>query len=587
MRKFKWRLAPLVAAALAAAGAVGAAPAAAAPLPDVTFAATADAYVAEATPAVAKGSTDSQNCFVNDDSPSRQRCEMSFTVSGLGAGDTVTAAKLLVMDKGNATGSKLVNVYQTSGAWTETAVTWNNQPTLGTVVGSQTSHLYNADSVFNLAAGTVAGNGTYAFALGSPPASYPTGMNFYPKENTAGKPGPRLVLSIDHQSPPVAVLTQPDPVNEDTVTTLTAIDSTDPDDDIAGYDWNFGDGSPVVTNAAWWFIDHTYANPGSYTVTVTVRDSGGRTSTDSKTIVVNAVVPPIRFPGDPGVGNVYTGLNSGSQYNTVQTAMPHPFMVRRVYNGTNFGVPNIAVDKTAGRIPMVSWKYGSYSPGNVPASAFQQVCTDLAAYGGPVIASPLFHEPTGDITGATTRAAYRADQRTQVLTCRAAGVTNVAWTSPYFEGPFGFTTGSGISWTQLYADCASGCDTSSPTFYTGSNRVYDLDGIDVYQSPSIDTRTYAAQMRVIEGAFAAKGLTPLPWAVGELGINSAPDASLRAGKMTAAVSDINSHVNDYAAVAWWSTGGEEFCATNTTTDPGCASQTVLYNYVNQSSVTHP
>ena len=281
------------------------------------------------------------------------------------------------------------------------------------------------------------------------------------------------------------------------------------------------------------------------------------------------------------------GLNSGTQYNRVQAAMPHPVAVRRVYNGPNFGVPNISADKTAGRIPMVSWKYAPYSPGTVPQSAVNQVCTDLAAFGGPVIASPEYHEPTGDITGSTARAAYRADQRNQVLTCRAMGVTNVAWTSPYFEDDWAFTTGGGISWTQLYADCQSGCDTATPTFYTGANRVYDLDGVDVYVSPTITTKPYADQMATIKAAMTSKGLTPRPWAIGELGINSAPDASLRAGKMQAAVDDINAHASEYAAVAWWSTGGEEFCATNTTTDPGCASQNILAAQVNDPHTIHP
>src|ERR1700754_5055024 len=93
------------------AGAVGlavAVPAAAhaAPAPDVTTVAAADAYVSEATPGVAEGTADPSNCNVNDDAGTAKWCLVSFTVTGLVPGDSVTGADLLINDKGNAAGSK-------------------------------------------------------------------------------------------------------------------------------------------------------------------------------------------------------------------------------------------------------------------------------------------------------------------------------------------------------------------------------------------------------------------------------------------------------------------------------------------------
>jgi PKD repeat protein len=98
----------------------------------------------------------------------------------------------------------------------------------------------------------------------------------------------KFVTTTFDNDPPVAVLTQPAPVDEDASVTLTAGGSSDPDNNISTYDWDFGDGT-TSTGHAWSFVDHVYADPGSYEVTVTVRDAGGLSDTDTKTLVVNEV----------------------------------------------------------------------------------------------------------------------------------------------------------------------------------------------------------------------------------------------------------------------------------------------------------
>ncbi|WP_109505943.1 PKD domain-containing protein [Nocardioides speluncae] len=60
--------------------------------------------------------------------------------------------------------------------------------------------------------------------------------------------------------------------------------SSDPDGTIASYSWNFGDGSPAGSGPS---PSHEYAAEGTYNVTLTVTDNGGRST--SKTVPVEVV----------------------------------------------------------------------------------------------------------------------------------------------------------------------------------------------------------------------------------------------------------------------------------------------------------
>ena len=101
------------------------------------------------------------------------------------------------------------------------------------------------------------------------------------------------VLSADqvsgHAAPPV----NEDPAasfvvsTDDLTASLDAGASTDADGYVASYAWDFGDGASDTGATA----SHTYAEPGSYLVTLTVTDENGGTGTTTRTVDTLAPEP--------------------------------------------------------------------------------------------------------------------------------------------------------------------------------------------------------------------------------------------------------------------------------------------------------
>ncbi len=107
--------------------------------------------------------------------------------------------------------------------------------------------------------------------------------------------------------PPVAIATAnvtygPSPLNVQ----FSSGASSDPDRDDLTYAWDFGDGSPISTQAN---PSHVFtapnANPAQFVVTLTVTDAGGLTSQDSIVISVNNS-PPIVTIVSPATGSTYS-----------------------------------------------------------------------------------------------------------------------------------------------------------------------------------------------------------------------------------------------------------------------------------------
>ena len=96
------------------------------------------------------------------------------------------------------------------------------------------------------------------------------------------------IVVVSNQAPTAAAGATPLTVKEDKVVTFSSAGSGDSDGTIASYGWTFGDsGTSTAQNPT-----HIYANPGSYTATLTVTDNNGATGTATVVVTVLANQAP-------------------------------------------------------------------------------------------------------------------------------------------------------------------------------------------------------------------------------------------------------------------------------------------------------
>jgi hypothetical protein len=278
-----------------------------------------------------------------------------------------------------------------------------------------------------------------------------------------------------------------------------------------------------------------------------------------------------RFPGDPGT-KVLHGLNDNSDaaFNNVQTAVGRTFKLRRSYNGNNWGMNTGSIDEdhTAGRISVTSWKLSPYTLTTVPDSAIDANIAIVQARPTHTFwICPVFHEPEDNFADTTSAGNFRALFRRTVLRFRAAGVTNVAWVSPFFQSPFTWTNRDFRLW---HPDWNGGNTNTSADWFTGSNSVIDIEGYDSY-IPLIGSTNWQAEATTfgkIKAAMAAVGYPAnKPFLVGELGVKSetapSPVGQGAAGDPTLGPSRMQdafdtAKANNFVGICWWNTGGDSF-----------------------------
>jgi PKD repeat protein len=117
--------------------------------------------------------------------------------------------------------------------------------------------------------------------------------------------------------PPIARVTGPTSGQATQTLSFDASSSSDADGAIVSYRFDFGDGSMPVsgaTNTA----AHTWAAPGTYTVTLTVTDDRGATATATLVVTVTPFVrvPVVALPSVSDVGGACGLWASGNRFNT-------------------------------------------------------------------------------------------------------------------------------------------------------------------------------------------------------------------------------------------------------------------------------
>jgi PKD repeat protein len=89
--------------------------------------------------------------------------------------------------------------------------------------------------------------------------------------------------------PPHAAVDGPYTASEGTSINMSGAASNDPNGTVVSYAWDFGDGS----SGSGATVSHTYANNGSYTVSLTVTDNDGRTDATTTTATISNVAPTV------------------------------------------------------------------------------------------------------------------------------------------------------------------------------------------------------------------------------------------------------------------------------------------------------
>jgi PKD repeat protein len=107
------------------------------------------------------------------------------------------------------------------------------------------------------------------------------------KDEFTGSTSPPVLhtFSVVDEQPTAAFSFEPNPAEAGKPVSFNGAGSNDPDGSITGYLWQFGDGTESTAEAP----AHSYAFPGSYTVTLTVTDSATQTATITHPVTVNGL----------------------------------------------------------------------------------------------------------------------------------------------------------------------------------------------------------------------------------------------------------------------------------------------------------
>jgi chitodextrinase len=97
--------------------------------------------------------------------------------------------------------------------------------------------------------------------------------------------------------------------------TFNASESYSPKGNVTSFEWNFDDGN--ITTITEPLVNHTYALPGRYNVTLKVTDTGGLWKTTTKTVIVCCVADLNK----DGTVDIYDAIMLASAYNSKPSSL--------------------------------------------------------------------------------------------------------------------------------------------------------------------------------------------------------------------------------------------------------------------------
>jgi MYXO-CTERM domain-containing protein len=110
-------------------------------------------------------------------------------------------------------------------------------------------------------------------------------------DDDGGSSSTTVDIDIANGAPSIAMLDAPD--GDEGAEVLLSGQALDGSDDTLTYEWDFGDGSDLVSGVDLTEIAHTYADNGLYTVTLTVSDEDGASVSEGTDLTISNVAPVI------------------------------------------------------------------------------------------------------------------------------------------------------------------------------------------------------------------------------------------------------------------------------------------------------
>lgn len=251
----------------------------------------------------------------NDNASLSYRWDFGDGASGSGASASHVyaqpgsyVARLTVTDKDGASASDTATV-QVKGT-NQAPVAVITAPAQGEVAQVLTfngSNSYDADGsitsyAWNFGDGATANGQQVSHSYGQP-GLYQVTLTVSDNGGLNGSSTFTVKITAKSKIPPVAVISGPDGGMVKDQLTFVGTQSSDADGQIVSFAWNFGDG----TSAEGGSVSHSYAQFGTYQITLTVTDNDGLTAQATRTVKIDE---PVRLQLPPVVA--FSGPASGT-----------------------------------------------------------------------------------------------------------------------------------------------------------------------------------------------------------------------------------------------------------------------------------